>query len=106
MILHALAAHQTPTSRSRMNFLNCTRSYGYQGLFSRVFIFLLNLLKPKTYIMYHQLNIRKFCVLPTMHLCVLCGSQKKQRFFLYTELTYRFLEPKQRVFTARYELSL
>ena len=26
-----------------------------------------------------------------MHLCVLCGSQNKQRLFLYTALTYRFL---------------
>ena len=41
---------------------------------------------------------------PTMHLRVLCGSQNKQRLFLYTALTYRFLKPKQRVFTARYEL--
>ena len=36
-------------------------------------------------------NIQKFCVLPTRHLCVLCGSQNKQRLFLYTALTYRFL---------------
>ena len=47
-------------------------------------LFLLNLLKPTTYIMYDQFNIKKFCVLPTMHLCVLCGSQNKQRLFRYT----------------------
>ena len=35
-------------------------------------------------------NIQKFCVLPTMHLCVLCGSENKQRLFFYTALTYRF----------------
>jgi hypothetical protein len=34
-----------------------------------------------------------------MHSCVLCGSQKKQRLFLYTALTYRLLKSKQRVFT-------
>ena len=51
-------------------------------------------------------NIQKFCVLPTMHLCVLCGSKNKQRLFLYTALTYRFLKPKQRVFTARFEMGL
>ena len=51
-------------------------------------------------------NIQKFCVLPTVRLCVLCGSQNKQRLFLYTALTYRFLKPKQRVFTARYEVGL
>jgi hypothetical protein len=26
-----------------------------------------------------------------MHLCVLRGSQNKERFFIYTALTYRFL---------------
>ena len=42
----------------------------------------------------------------TVYLCVFCGSQNKHRLFLYTTLTYRFLKPKQRVFTARYELGL
>ena len=37
-------------------------------------------------------NIQKFCVLHKLHLCVLRGSQNKQRFFSpYTALTYRFL---------------
>ena len=36
-------------------------------------------------------SIQKFCVLPTVYLCVLCGSQNKQRLFLYTPITYRFL---------------
>jgi hypothetical protein len=45
------------------------------------------LLKSKTYYMYHQVNIRKLCVLPTMRLCSLHGSQNKQRLFLYTVLT-------------------
>jgi len=35
--------------------------------------------------------IHKFSVLPTLHLCVLCGSQSKQPLFLYTTFTYRFL---------------
>ena len=34
----------------------------------------------------NSFNIQKFCVLPTMHLCVLYGSQNKQRLFLYTAL--------------------
>jgi len=42
----------------------------------------LNLLKP--------VYIQKFCVLPTMHLCFLRGTQNKQRLFLFTVLTYRF----------------
>ena len=37
--------------------------------------------------MYRQFNIHKFYVLPTMHLCVLYGSQNKQRLFPYTALT-------------------
>ena len=36
-------------------------------------------------------NIQKFCVLPTVHLCVLHGSQNKQGLFLYTSLTYQVL---------------
>jgi len=35
--------------------------------------------------------MQKFYVLPTMHLCVLCGSQNKQRLFLFTALTDWFL---------------
>jgi hypothetical protein len=34
---------------------------------------------------------QKFYVLPTMTLCVLRGTQNKQRLFLSTALTYRFL---------------
>jgi hypothetical protein len=37
-------------------------------------------------------SIQKFCVLPTMHLCVLRGFQNKQRYiFLYTAIPYMFL---------------
>jgi hypothetical protein len=50
-----------------------------------------NILKPNTYFMYQHFNVQKFCVLPTMHLRVLCGSQNKQRLFLYTALTCWFL---------------
>jgi len=32
-------------------------------------------------------NIQKFCVLPTLHLCVLRGSQNKQRLLRYIALT-------------------
>ena len=46
-------------------------------------------------------------MLITLHLCVLCGCQNKQYVLPYTStsLTYRFLWPKRRVFTARYGLS-
>jgi len=36
-------------------------------------------------------NVQKFGVLLTMHLCVLRGSQNKQRLAPITALTYRFL---------------
>ena len=39
-----------------------------------------------------------------MYLCVLCGSENKQRLFPYTALTDWFLLPRRSVFTARYGL--
>jgi len=49
-------------------------------------------LKPSGPYMYHQFNIRKFYVLPTqLYLCVLCGSENKQRLFPYRKLTEWFL---------------
>ena len=41
---------------------------------------IINLLKPNT-LCTTSFNVQKLCVLPTMHLCVLRGSQNKQRFF-------------------------
>ena len=40
----------------------------------------------------------------TVYLCVLCGSESKQRLFPYTALTDWFLYPRRCVFTARYVL--
>jgi hypothetical protein len=42
----------------------------------------------------------------TEYLCVLCGSQNKQRLFPYTALTGWFLWPRRCVFTVRYGLGL
>ena len=36
-------------------------------------------------------NIQQFYVLPTVYLCVLCGSENKQRLFPYTALTDWFV---------------
>ena len=37
--------------------------------------------------MYYQFNIHRLYVLPTqLYLCVLCGSENKQRLFPYTAL--------------------
>jgi hypothetical protein len=43
-------------------------------------------------------------VLSTVYLCVLCGSENKQRLFHCTALTDWFLSPRRSVFTARYVL--
>jgi hypothetical protein len=41
-----------------------------------------------TYFMYHQFfDIQQFCVLPTIHLCVLRGSQKKKRDYSLYSIT-------------------
>ena len=53
-----------------------------------------------------RFNIQNFYILPTVYLCVLCGSEKKRRLFPCTALTDWFLKPKQRVFTARYVMGL
>ena len=39
----------------------------------------LNHLKPRDYFTYHQFNTQKFYMVIALHLCVLCGSQNKQR---------------------------
>jgi len=51
----------------------------------------LKLLMSKTAVIYHQFEIQQFQVQLKIHLCVLCGSQNKQRLFLFTALTYSFL---------------
>ena len=52
----------------------------------------INPLKPRGQYMYHQFNIQQFYVLPhTVYLCVLCGSQNKQRLFPYITLTDWFV---------------
>ena len=52
---------------------------------------LFNLLQPGGYYLYHQFNIQQFYVLSTLYLCVLFGSENKQRLFPYTALTDWFL---------------
>ena len=52
----------------------------------------LNPLTPCGNYTYHQFNTHKLYVLPhTAYLCVLCGSQDKQRLFPYTALTDWFV---------------
>jgi hypothetical protein len=47
--------------------------------------------KPTGHYMYRQFNIQQFYILLTLYLCVLCGSENKQRLFLYTALTGWFV---------------
>ena len=52
----------------------------------------INPLSPSGHYMYRQFNTHKFHVVPTqLYLCVLCGSENKQRLFPYTALTDWFL---------------
>ena len=44
-------------------------------------------LSPIEYFMCHKFNIQNFFVIPTLYVCVVCGSQNKQRLFPYTALT-------------------
>jgi hypothetical protein len=42
----------------------------------------------------------------TLHLCVLCETQKKQQLFSHTAVTYLCLNSSRSVFLPRYELNL
>jgi hypothetical protein len=76
-------------------------------LYSQVVTICTASLQPSGHYMYHQFNIQQFYVLPTqLYLCVLCGSQNKQRLFPYTALTDWFLYLRYSVFTARYGLDI
>jgi hypothetical protein len=50
-----------------------------------------NLLKPSGNFTYHQFNIKKFYMMPTLRLCVSCGSQNQQQLFPYKTLRDWFL---------------
>ena len=50
-----------------------------------------NLLKPTGYVMHQQFNIQQLYALPTLYLCVLYLSEKKQRLVPVTPQTDWFL---------------
>jgi hypothetical protein len=55
--------------------------------------------------MYHQVQRSQILASShTVYLCVLYGTESKRRLFLYTAFTDWFLQPRPRVFTARYGL--
>ena len=51
----------------------------------------INLLKPTGHVMHQQFNIQQLYVLPTLNLCVLYLSEKKQRLVPRTAQTDWFL---------------
>ena len=51
----------------------------------------INLSKPSGHYMYQQFIIQQFYAVLTVYLCILYGSQNKQRLFPYTALTEWFL---------------
>jgi hypothetical protein len=55
--------------------------------------YIFNTLKSSGYYMYHQFKVKQILLSAhTVYLCVLCGSQNKQRiFFPYTALTGWFV---------------
>ena len=56
--------------------------------YTSLFLLLINPLKSSGHYMYRQFNIQQFYVLPTqLYLCVLCGSENRERIFPYTALT-------------------
>ena len=55
---------------------NCVGCY---SLKPTMLIIAVNLLKPTGYVMHKQFNIQQLYVLPTLYLCVLCLSEKKQQ---------------------------
>jgi len=57
-------------------FTSFTYLHYFYVCLSKQFI---NLLKPTGYMMHHQFNIQQLYALPTLYLCVLYLSEKKQR---------------------------
>jgi len=64
---------------TRVTSLYYLISYPKFKIFSIIPIYILNLLKPTGYMMHHQFNIQQLYALPTLYLCVLYLSEKKQR---------------------------
>ena len=50
-------------------------------------MYMINLLKPTGYVMYHQFNIQQLYALPTLYLCVLYLPENKQRLVSQHKLT-------------------
>ena len=52
----------------------------YENIYYRlIYSYVINLLRPTGHVMHQQFNIQQLYVLPTLYLCVLYLSEKKQR---------------------------
>jgi hypothetical protein len=63
------------------------------GVGTRVWQIVFNLLKPSSNLTYDK-KYKKFYMVPTLHLCVLYESQKKQQLLPYTPFTDWFCTNK------------
>ena len=59
-----------------------------------------NISQPSGHYMYRQFNVQQLHVLPTQCICVLRGSENKQRLFPYTALTDWFVYQRRSSFAA------
>jgi hypothetical protein len=83
------------------------RTMGGRAFLSSIKFYDVDRLELSGYFIYHQVQRSQILQSAyTVYLCVLCGSENKQRLFLYTTLTDWFLQPRWSVFTARYGLGL
>jgi len=60
-------------------------------IWSRITLHALSFSSPVVTICTTRFNIQQFYILPTQCICVLCGSENKQRLYPYTILTDWFL---------------
>jgi len=65
----------------------------------------INLSKPTGYVIHHQFNIQQLYAPSTLHLCVLYLSEQTATCATYS-INWLFLQPRWKVFTARYGLGL
>jgi hypothetical protein len=78
--------HDEATRRTRLKIENSDVYH-----MKKILKYGVNLLKPSGNFTYYQVNIKKFYVVPTLHLCVLYGSQNKQQLLPYKTLRDWFL---------------
>ena len=102
---HKITAHCVTTSTVHTtvllqkipgSWIKCTNLY---VLANPALVFFFVILKTSGYSKYHQAYRQTILrSAHTVYLCVLCGSENKQRLFPYTTLTAWFLYSRRRVY--------